>query len=254
MPIVAAGFITNTPYFLPGIKSKFRSKLTITSHALAKLARIIRKHRPEVVVIITQSNTWDNIPLWFWQQSDYLANFHTVGDLVTHKKFSGATGFIHSLKEFLEKKISVPLRTVPELPTDIAIPLFYSQIDCLVAPINLSPLLPMDDLLHIGKIMQDFFSSRPEKIVVLAAGIPAHIPQKEQGDYKIYITNLRKILKTANYSRLLELDNKLRQAVQENCLLPLSLMYILLDTQVKTLILADEDDGLIHQLITSVTW
>ncbi len=254
MPIVAAGFITNVPYFLPGTSVKFRDRLKNTNQALIKLAKIIKHHHPDIVVIISQTTTWDSNPLFFWQQSDYIAQFNTVGDLVTQKKFFGATGLTHSLKEFLEPKINVPLRSISQLPTEIALPLVYGQVDGLIASINLSTKLSIDTLLQIGKMMRDFFELRSEKIIILATGIPAYITSKNQRDYKIYLTNLRKILKTSNYSHLLQLEPSLRKAVREDCLRPLSLLYTLISDRAQTNILSDEDNGLIHQLVINITW
>ncbi|MFH1866916.1 MAG: hypothetical protein ABIJ81_02435 [Patescibacteria group bacterium] len=225
MPVVFAGIVPNSPLLLPGLTPEVQNNVGKTNRALARLSSMLKASKAEVLFIAAEHSLVDQEYYWLLQSNKFPTNFKEYGDLITTREFLVATGFIHALKESLETKISLPLRTPKFLPNSIAVPLIYFNETLPLVPLVLQPGCSPENLRSVAKYISEYFSSSSIKIAVLAAGL---MSQGQLGDHAaeqtVFNSAFTNIIKKNDFTDLLNIDSKMRNRTGETLVSPLYLI------------------------------
>lgn len=253
MPVIFAGIVPGSPLLLPGLVKSVSDQVIKTTTALAKIRNLVETAKGEILVIIGRDDANATSSPLLLQSPFFAVNFAEQGDLITKLNLTGAVGFVHSLKESLQAKFEIPMRTPKKLPLCIALA-FLNLPNIPVAPIilpaNLSPQL----LLDFGTIIGDFFKTQSKRIVVLVSGLLAaatHLSQEK----KVLSSTLLSLITHSDSEALLQLSPSLKISLKDTLVDALIMLYHSLPTTTpKTTVLSYEEASGVTHLVAKINW
>ena len=218
-----AAITPHTPLLIPTIGKENVKKLEKTSEALAILADKLKEQQVETIVIISSPATRHDDAFSINLHDTYQIDFSDFGDLGTKTEFKPDVELIAQIRAASRKDDEMPVSLNSSLKLDYGtgVPLwFIAQVlpNVRIVPISYANLDPKTHAKFGGKL-KDIIDHSPKNIAVIASGDLSHClstdaPGGFAKEGELYDTTIQSAIKDQSLSKLLSMNEDLREAAK----------------------------------------
>ena len=211
--LVFSAIPPHPPVAIPSVGKENQKRLSKTLKAFDILERDFILSEPEIVIVISPHGDIYPDAFTINTLNEYEANFNEFGDFETKTKYGGDIAFINRFKEQVESRLSVNLKSEPQLDHGVSIPLYVlsrTYKNFKVVPITYS-FLSYEKHIQFGEELKEAIANSEKRIAVIASGDLSHrLSLKAPGGFspqaKDFDKKLIQVLKKQQVELLLNLD------------------------------------------------
>ncbi|MFH1145745.1 MAG: AmmeMemoRadiSam system protein B [bacterium] len=237
-----------SPLMLPSFKSTHSGKISGTAKALNKLAEELYLSKPDIVVVVADSDP--DQPNTLINQSPKLSlDFSPLGDFQTTVQYTGESLLTYQFRERLETNYPSQIIHEEKLSYRYGLPLLAllkHLPNVQLIPITVGQQDPAT-IIKMGEQLRQALDSTAKRVAVIAIGVLSQTLKKKSpagyvAEAKEYDHLVIDIIKTMDEKRLVEIGQELRKKVSENLYSPLLFLFGVIDrSNVRSEVLAYED-------------